>query len=206
MKGKHLSMVALLAGLALAACGANPQTAAPAPTAAGGVADMEHGAMPTAMSGTSGMPMNTSAAPYDAQFIDSMIIHHQGAIDMAREAGQQAQKPELQTLAQNIITAQESEVAQLKQWRQEWYPDLPPTAGMGMDMGDMQISADTSTPFEQRFITAMIRHHQGAIAMARDAQQRAEHSEIKTLAQHIITAQEAEIQQMQQWQQAWYGN
>lgn len=48
---------------------------------------------------------------------------------------------------------------------------------------------------------AMIAHHKGAIAMAKDAQQNAERSEIKTLADTIITAQEAEIAQMRQWQQ-----
>jgi uncharacterized protein (DUF305 family) len=93
----------------------------------------------------------------------------------------------------------------MQQWRKQWYPDLAPTAGISMDMGDMEISTDTSIPFDQRFITAMIAHHQGAIAMAKDAQQQAEHAEIKTLAQDIITAQEAEITQMQQWQQAWFG-
>jgi uncharacterized protein (DUF305 family) len=76
---------------------------------------------------------------------------------------------------------------------------------MGMDMGDMTISADTSIPFEQRFIEAMVRHHEGAVAMAKDAEQRTERSEIKTLAQNIIITQEAEIKQMEQWQTEWYG-
>jgi uncharacterized protein (DUF305 family) len=76
---------------------------------------------------------------------------------------------------------------------------------MGMSMGDMEISTDTSKPFDQRFIEAMIAHHEGAIAMAKDAQQKAEKPEIKTLAQDIITAQEGEISQMRQWQTEWFG-
>jgi uncharacterized protein (DUF305 family) len=146
-----------------------------------------------------------SNAPYDAQFIDSMIEHHQGAIDMANQALKEASRPELKTLAQNIITAQEAEIKQMQDWRKAWYPDLAATGGMGMDMGDMEVSGDTTVPFDQRFITAMIAHHQGAIAMAKDAEQKAEHSEIKTLAQTIISAQESEITQMQQWQQEWFG-
>ena len=72
-------------------------------------------------------------------------------------------------------------------------------------MGDMEISSDTSQPFDQRFIAAMIGHHNGAISMANDALTNAEHPEIKQLAQAIITAQEAEIAQMQQWNTEWFG-
>jgi uncharacterized protein (DUF305 family) len=143
--------------------------------------------------------------PYDAQFIDSMIAHHEGAIAMANQALSEAERPEIKALAEAIVAAQEGEIAQLKQWRQAWYPDLAETSGMGMDMGTMEISADATIPFDQRFIAAMIPHHEGAIAMAKDAQQKAEHQEIKTLAQAIIMAQEGEIAQMKQWQQAWFG-
>ena len=188
--------------LLLAACGTTQQTAAPtttgaaaAPTA-GAATGMDHG----------GMQTGQSNAPYDALFIDSMIMHHQGAIDMANQALKQATKPEIKTLAENIVKDQQTEIKQMQEWRKAWYPDLAPTPGMGMDMGTMQIDADASKPFDQRFIEAMIPHHQGAIEMAKDAQQKAEHTEIKTLAGKIITAQEAEIKQMQQWKQDWFAN
>jgi uncharacterized protein (DUF305 family) len=143
--------------------------------------------------------------PFDAQFIDSMIEHHQGAIAMAQQALEEAEHPELQQLAEAIIAAQTQEIEQMTAWRQSWYPDLAPTDGMGMGMGDMVIADDPSKPFDQRFIEAMISHHQGAIDMARMAQHMAEHEEIKSLAEAIITAQQAEIEQMQGWLQEWYG-
>jgi len=92
----------------------------------------------------------------------------------------------------------------MKAWRQEWYPDLPPTAGMAMEMGPMTV-AEGDAPFDQRFIEAMIPHHEGAIAMARDALEKAEHAEIKALAEAIISAQEAEIAQMREWLRTWFG-
>lgn len=73
-----------------------------------------------------------------------------------------------------------------------------------MDMGPMAV-ADGSAPFDQRFIEAMIPHHEGAIMMARDALENTQRQEIKDLAQAIITAQESEIAQMRQWLQEWYG-
>lgn len=67
---------------------------------------------------------------------------------------------------------------------------------MGMNMGKMQVSSDTSKPFDQRSIEVIIAHHQSVVKMAKDAQQKAEHQEIKTLAGNIIDEQEEEIAQM----------
>lgn len=134
-----------------------------------------------------------------------MIEHHQGAIAMAQQALEQAEQAELKQMAEDVIAAQTQEIEQMTNWRQEWYPDLAPTGGMGMGMGEMMIADDASKPFDQRFMEAMISHHQGAIAMAQMAQQMAEHEEIRTLADAIIAAQQAEIEQMRGWLQAWFG-
>lgn len=142
--------------------------------------------------------------PFDAQFIDSMLEHHRGAVIMAQQVLEQSERAELRTLAEAIIAAQTQEIEQMTAWRNSWYPDLPPTAGMGMSMGEMSISDDDSKPFDQRFLEAMISHHQGAIDMAKMVQQMAEHAEIKTLADAIIAAQQAEIEQMQTWLKEWY--
>jgi uncharacterized protein (DUF305 family) len=109
----------------------------------------------------------------------------------------------VQILAAEIIAAQAAEIEQLQAWRNEWYPDLEPSAGMHMAMGDM-ISDDESVPFDQRFLEAMTPHHQGAIDMAVMALDEAEHEELRTLAEKIIVAQTAEIHHMQEWWTEWY--
>ena len=58
---------------------------------------------------------------------------------------------------------------------------------------------------DQRFMAAMIPHHQGAIAMAELALRKARRSEIRALAQRIVASQSQEIVQMRQWYQQWYG-
>ena len=177
------------------------------------MAGMDHSGMMThteTMTGTQMGHMDHSmmqvdpSQPFDAQFIDSMLEHHRGAVTMAEQALEQAEHEELRTLAEAIIAAQAQEIEQMTAWRTSWYPDLPPTAGMGMSMGEMTISSDESKPFDQRFLEAMISHHQGAIDMAKMAQQMAEHEELKTLADAIIVAQQAEIEQMQSWLKEWY--
>ncbi|MBD6614831.1 DUF305 domain-containing protein [Komarekiella sp. 'clone 1'] len=69
---------------------------------------------------------------------------------------------------------------------------------MAMDLGP----ADAN--YDLRFIDAMIPHHQGATVMAKEAQQKSNHPEIKKLADEIIKAQNQEITQMKQWRTAWY--
>ncbi|KJH71268.1 DUF305 domain-containing protein [Aliterella atlantica] len=69
---------------------------------------------------------------------------------------------------------------------------------MDMDLG----TADAN--YDLRFIDAMAMHHQSAVVMAREAQEKSKRPEIKQLASNIIKAQKKEIAQMQQWRQAWY--
>jgi uncharacterized protein (DUF305 family) len=64
--------------------------------------------------------MKNMAQPYtgnaDVDFMKSMIPHHQGAIDMAKVALQFAKDPAVLKLAQGVVTAQEAEIAFMKDW------------------------------------------------------------------------------------------
>jgi uncharacterized protein (DUF305 family) len=61
--------------------------------------------------------------PFDRAFIDAMIPHHQSAIEMAQVALEDSDNPEIKELAENIMSAQQEEIEQMKQWRQQWYPE-----------------------------------------------------------------------------------
>lgn len=63
---------------------------------------------------------NKSGDEFDKAFLEEMIIHHQGAIDMANLVLQKSTKPELRNLANDIITAQTKEINQMKTWQQQW--------------------------------------------------------------------------------------
>lgn len=58
---------------------------------------------------------------FDQEFLAEMIVHHQGAIDMAKLALANAKHQEIKDLASAIITAQTKEIAEMKQWQKNWY-------------------------------------------------------------------------------------
>lgn len=60
------------------------------------------------------------ADAFDEAFISQMIMHHQGAIDMAKLAEKNAKHQEVKALSKDIITAQEQEIAKMKEWRGSW--------------------------------------------------------------------------------------
>jgi uncharacterized protein (DUF305 family) len=61
-----------------------------------------------------------SGDEYDKAFIEMMIAHHEGAVDMARLSPERAKHEEIKQLSREIIDAQESEIAEMKQWQQDW--------------------------------------------------------------------------------------
>lgn len=163
------------------------------------------------------------ASPFDQAFIDMMVPHHQSASEMAKLAQDRAEHEELKTLAGEIIGAQEAEIAQLKEWREEWFgnaetppmdamPKLPGVDMPGMDMGDgatMDMTMDVeelrdAEPFDLAFIDAMIPHHESAIEAGQIALEQSDNPDIRSIAEEIISSQQAEIEQMTAWRGEWY--
>src|SRR3954453_12832590 len=142
-------------------------------------------------------------------------MDRKGAVEMAKVAQQRAEHREIAQMAEAIITAQETEIGQMKAWRLAWVGSdetppmerMPMVPGMGgghathggsgtMNMAaDVEELRDAPEPFDKAFIEAMIPHHQSAIDAAKAAESRAERAEIKELAQAIITDQQREIEQ-----------
>ena len=80
---------------------------------------------PSQQSGMTMQGMRTSLEgksgdDFDRTFVSEMIEHHQGAIEMAKLSEKQAKHSEVKTLSKAIITAQEKEINEMRQWQEMW--------------------------------------------------------------------------------------
>lgn len=71
-----------------------------------------------------------TAEPFDREFIDMMVPHHQGAIAMARVVLEKGADSEVKDLAQEIIDAQSREIGEMNTWREKWYGAASPAGGV----------------------------------------------------------------------------
>lgn len=221
LKLAAIALLGLTAAVSLSACASSQNVSAGPVTE---TTQMDHGGMDQVVDGGmmdhGNMDLGPADESFDLRFIDAMIMHHQGAVVMAEDAQQNSTRPEIQTLASDIIAAQQTEIAEMQAWRQAWYPDAPAEPVMyHAEMGHMMpMSADMMSAmmmnmdlgaaddeYDLRFINAMIPHHEGALTMAQEALAKSSRPEIQALAEAIIASQQVEIDQMTQWRQDWYG-
>jgi uncharacterized protein (DUF305 family) len=151
-----------------------------------------------------GETVASGRVPFDQAFIDAMVPHHREAIEMAEAAKTRGlTQPDLEKIANDIIASQQREIDQMLDWREQWFgsrqlgPVLPevlgvPESELGMEHGSADEVAG-AVDVDAKFAEMMIPHHEGAITMAEAAKERAQHEDVKDLAEAIIDAQEREI-------------
>jgi uncharacterized protein (DUF305 family) len=132
----------------------------------------------------------------EKSFIAEMIPHHEEAITSSQELLKVTKTPEVRSLAENIIAAQEKEVADMKAWYREWFgEEYAPTGNYKPMMSS--IEGKTAEEAEHSYLMEMIVHHEAAVVMAKKILPIAEHEEIKTLGDAIVKTQNQEIETME---------
>ena len=175
-----------------------------------GMEEMGHGGGGHGSGGTAPGMLMENGKYSDERFIDAMVPHHQGAVEMAEVALENAEHEEVRRLSENIISTQKAEIGELKEIKQDEFGTS--RVPMNMDAGQMKGMGMTTDPrsladeepFDEAFIGAMIPHHRSAIEMAEVAQEKTDNPRIEELAGGIVEAQEREISQMQTWRENWY--
>ena len=163
--------------------------------------------------GTSGSTSSAAAQSgpaADIAFAQLMIPHHQQAIEMADLALERPTSSEVNALAQQIKGAQDPEIALMRGWLEAWGASLEMEDDhSGHDMGGLTMSgmmteedmaalaAAEGAEFDRMWVTMMIAHHEGAVAMAQDVLATTADPQVRALAQAVIEGQTAEIATMQ---------
>lgn len=128
-------------------------------------------------------------------FIAEMIPHHQEAVDSS-QLMLESQNTQVKSLAESIITAQEQEVSMMQEWMRQWYPNSNYASMYQNMMPDLtSLEGDDK---DEAYLKGMIDHHEGAIMMAKQAQELELRSEVFELTENIISTQEDEITQINQ--------
>lgn len=143
----------------------------------------------------------------DVSFVQGMIPHHSQAVEMATVALEKSSNPTIVDLATRIQAAQDPEIEQMRGWLTTWGQKEMSSDMEGMDHGSAEgmmddsemtaLNAAEGVKFDTLFVDMMIRHHQGAIAMANTVLSEGTDPGVRTLAEAIITTQESEIAEMQ---------
>ena len=167
-----------------------------------------------------GPPGNTSA---EAGFARDMSTHHAQAVEMSFLVRDRTEDEEIRRLAFDIITSQQQQIGQMSAWltlwglpqtgsdpAMTWMGDMPGMdhASMSHDeamtaMPGMASAADlaaltkaTGVAAEKQYLTLMIAHHKGGVAMAQAVLDRSTRPEVRNLAQGMVNAQSSEITTM----------
>jgi len=181
-------VLALVATFAIAACGD------------------DHGSSKATIDVPAGADFNAA----DVEFAQGMIPHHEQAIEMAEIALDPTvgAGPEVLDLAARIQGAQDPEIELMTEWLTGWGQPIQMDMSDGHSMDDMEgmmsaeqmdaLAAATGAEFDQLWLEMMIEHHTGAISMADTVKADGSNPDVLALADQIITAQRAEIEEMQQ--------
>jgi uncharacterized protein (DUF305 family) len=197
-----ISAAAIAAAITLAGC--SSPGSGPGSSESGSMPGMNHGS-----SGMSSSPAPAASEEFndaDTMFAQMMIPHHAQAVEMSDIMLKKDGLPAAVTdLATRIKAAQGPEIEKMTEWLQSWgQPTGAPTdmaAGHSMSgmMGEEDLSkleAAQGTEAAQLFLTQMIAHHEGAVAMAQTETTDGKSTAAVQLSKDIVTSQEAEIQEM----------
>lgn len=144
----------------------------------------------------------------DVEFAQMVIVHSR-ALAIARLAVERSSDPNTQGLAESIVAAHGAEIDVMTSWLEAWGAEVPDASSMPATdrddampgvVTDEQMAAldDASGPaFDNLFLSMMLEHHKGSIAMADVEARNGESIQALRFAATIMRDQTAEIADMQ---------
>ena len=165
------------------------------------------------LTGAAAAPVTTpSASPADARFLAEMIVHHAQALVMVEAVLPDLTDPQVEGIASRIGDEQKPEIAAMAAWLEGRGQSVPPEAanpnltdhgahsmpGMATEAEVARLATATGQEADRLFLTLMIRHHQGAIAMVDEHLRGAVDERVEETADDIVVTQTKQIGQMQE--------
>ncbi|MBM7780819.1 DUF305 domain-containing protein [Arthrobacter tumbae] len=157
--------------------------------------------------GSSGSEMAGEHNDADVMFAQMMIPHHEQAVEMSDVVlAKEGLSPDITELATQVKGAQAPEIETMTGWLDAWGESVEGhhmDSDGGMDgmlsedqMGELEAAEGEEAA--RMFLESMTAHHNGAVDMAQEEIENGENAEAIALAEDIVEAQEAEIQEMKE--------
>ena len=129
---------------------------------------------------------------FDVAWSKAMMDHHAAAVAMARTEVQKGKNEQVKKAATAVIADQTREITLMQGWLRQWnQPAYTPAVKLTAPAAGMST--------DRWFLTEMIPHHQGAVAMSQLAPGRSQNAAVRSLSLQIVAAQSGEIRQYRTW-------
>lgn len=147
----------------------------------------------------SSMGLGQADALLDKRYLENMIVHHQTALDLATQVSTLTNRPEIKNLSQEIINTEPGLIAELYDFRRDWYQDESSVdSASSINLGEYDDNLDL------RFLNALIFHHQDGIAMTQEVRMKSVNSQTLNNADSVENFLRKTLPVLEQMRADWY--
>jgi uncharacterized protein (DUF305 family) len=145
------------------------------------------------------MDLGTADKRLDLRYINAMAAHHRGAMLVAEQAQKNGQRQEIKDLAAAILEGEPKLIAELYQWKKDWYQDnRTVTDPIVPNLGP------SDEKFDLRFINAAIAHHEAGIKMTQEVRLKSSRAEVLNNADAVEAFLKGSVETLKAWRAQWY--
>lgn len=143
-----------------------------------------------------------SGDEFEGAYLGMMINHHKEGVKMADMALEKASSSQLKQMMEKAKSEQQADIDKMTGWLKQWHnkslDDFSPPAESKemMDKNMSELQGLSGAEFDKKFAHHMAEHHDDAIAMSKEAESKAKHSEVKQLARKTVSSQTEERQKL----------
>lgn len=150
-------------------------------------------------------------APYELQFLDTMIAHHEVSIDTLQLAATRAQHSEVKQFARASLNDQRKEMADMRGMRSAWFGDARPAINVdlpgmqemvnGVDLNKLDLLKEAA--FDLEFLRQMTVQNESSVKLANDSLQKSLRPELTSFSEKIVNARSSETDKLRGWEREW---
>ncbi len=134
----------------------------------------------------------------DLRYLNAMIAHHRSAM-LLSEQSVRSERPEIKELAAKILSDEPKAIAELYEWKREWYGDIrtvkdPVVPRLG----------DYDDKFDLRFLNALIAHHENGLYMTSEVKTKSSRNEVLNNADAVENFLSTTLNVLKGWRKDWY--